>query len=151
MKSQSLTKKSKRNGEIMEKTQKTIFEEIRGTVDEIVTQIKKIIKEGNARRILIKNKKGKILFQSQLTLGTAGLALLAVYAPLITAVTTILLFANDAKVIIEREVDEDEDEYEVEAEVIEIKDDEEEVEEETETKSESDEDGEASDSNSEKD
>jgi hypothetical protein len=149
MKSQSLTKKSKRNGETMETTQKTIFEEIRGTVDEIVAQIKKIIKEGNARRILIKNKKGKTLFQSQLTMGTAGFALLAVYAPLITAVSTILLFANDAKVIIEREVDEDEDEYEVEAEVIEIKDNEED-DEEKKTKSESKEDGEDSDSNSEK-
>lgn len=124
----------------MEKTQKTILEEIRGTVDEIISQIKKIIKEGNARRILIKSKKGKTLFQSQLTIGAAGLALLAVYAPLITAVSTILLFANDAKVFIEREVDEEEedDEYEVEAEVIEIKDDEDEEEEEkTETKYES--------------
>ena len=110
----------------MEKTQKTIFEEIRGTVDEIIAQVKKIIKEGNARRILIKNKNGKILFQSQLTIGAAGLTLLAIYAPVITAISTILLFVNDAKVFIEREVSEDEDEYEVEAEVIEIKDDEEE-------------------------
>ncbi|MDR9410813.1 MAG: DUF4342 domain-containing protein [Balneolaceae bacterium] len=113
----------------METTQKTIFEEIRGTVDEIIAQIKKIIKEGNARRILIKNKEGKTLFQSQLTIGAAGIALLAVYAPLITAVTTILLYANDAKVFIEREIGEDEDEYEVEAEVIEINDDDEEEEE----------------------
>lgn len=133
----------------MEKTQKTILEEIRGTVDEIIAQVKKIIKEGNARRILIKNKKGKTLFQSQLTMGAAGLALLAVYAPLITAISTILLFANDAKVIIEREVDEEDDEYEVEAEVIEIRDDEEE-DEKTETKSESEGEDEHSGSNSEK-
>ncbi|NBC05492.1 MAG: DUF4342 domain-containing protein [Bacteroidetes bacterium] len=126
----------------METTQKTIFEEIRGTVDEIIAQIKKIIKEGNARRILIKNKKGKTLFQSQLTIGAAGIALLAVYAPLITAVTTILLYANDAKVFIEREIGEDEDEYEVEAEVIEINDEDEE--EEVKTKSESEEEGEDS-------
>lgn len=125
----------------METTQKTIFEEIRGTVDEIIAQIKKIIKEGNARRILIKNKEGKTLFQSQLTIGAAGIALLAVYAPLITAVTTILLYANDAKVFIEREIGEDEDEYEVEAEVIEINDDDEEEED---TKSESEEEGEDS-------
>lgn len=120
----------------MEKTQKTIFEEIRGTVDEIIAQVKKIIKEGNARRILIKNKKGKTLFQSQLTMGAAGLALLALYAPVITAISTILLFVNDAKVFIEREVGEDEDEYEVEAEVIEINDEDEE-EEKKEAKSES--------------
>lgn len=120
----------------MEKTQKTIFEEIRGTMDEIIAQVKKIIKEGNARRILIKNKKGKTLFQSQLTMGAAGLALLALYAPVITAISTILLFVNDAKVFIEREVGEDEDEYEVEAEVIEINDEDEE-EEKKEAKSES--------------
>lgn len=120
----------------MEKTQKTIFEEIRGTVDEIIAQVKKIIREGNAKRVIIKNKKGKTLFQSQLTIGAAGLTLLAIYAPVITAISTILLFANDAKVFIEREVDEDEDEYEVEAEVIEIKDEEEE-EGEKKTKSES--------------
>lgn len=133
----------------METTQKTIFEEIQGTVDEIIAQIKKIIKEGNARRILIKNKKGKTLFQSQLTIGAAGIALLAVYAPLITAVSTILLYANDAKVFIEREVDEEEekDEYEVEAEVIEIKDEDEE-EEKKESKSKSRKDDE--DSNSDK-
>ncbi|WP_234570748.1 DUF4342 domain-containing protein [Rhodohalobacter sp. 614A] len=119
----------------MEKTQKTIFEEIRGTVDEIIAQVKKIIREGNVRRILIKSKTGKTLFQSQLTIGAAGLALLAVYAPLITAISTILLFVNDAKVFIEREVDEDDDEYEVEAEVIEIQDEDEE--ETKETKSES--------------
>lgn len=148
MKSQSLTKKSKRNGEIMETTQKTILEEIRGTVDEIIAQIKKVIKEGNARRILIKNKKGKTLFQSQLTIGAAGIALLAVYAPLITAVTTILLYANDAKVFIEREIDEDEDEYEVEAEVIEIKDEEDEEEKE-ENKSKSKKDDKGSDSGKE--
>lgn len=136
MKSQSLTKKSQRNGNDMEKTQKTIFEEIRGTMDEIIAQVKKIIKEGNARRILIKNKKGKTLFQSQLTMGAAGLALLALYAPVITAISTILLFVNDAKVFIEREVGEDEDEYEVEAEVIEINDEDEE-EEKKEAKSES--------------
>lgn len=129
----------------MEKTQNTILEEIRGTVDEIIAQIKKIIKEGNARRILIKSKKGKTLFQSQLTIGAAGLALLAVYAPLITAVSTILLFANDAKVFIEREVDEEEDEYEVEAEVIEIKDEDEE-EKKTESKSKSKKDDESSES-----
>lgn len=122
----------------MEKTQKTIFEEIRGTVDEIIAQIKKIIREGNAKRVIIKNKKGKTLFQSQLTIGAAGLTLLALYAPLITAISTILLFANDAKVFIEREVDQDEDKFEVEAEVIEIKDEEEEKKKEAKSKSKKD-------------
>lgn len=113
----------------METTGKTILEEIRGTVDEIIKQVKNIIKEGNARRILIKNKKGKVLFQSQLTIGAAGLTFFAIYAPIVTAITTLVLIANDVKVFVEREVDEEDDEFEVEAEVIEIKDEEEEGEE----------------------
>jgi hypothetical protein len=41
----------------MEKQSKTILEEIQGTADEIITQIKRLIREGNARRVIIKNKR----------------------------------------------------------------------------------------------
>lgn len=109
----------------MEKQSKTILEEIQGTVDEVINQIRKILKEGNARRVIVKNKNGKILFQSQLTIGAAGLTFFVFYAPVITAITTLLLVANDVSVIIEREVEQDKDEYEVQAEVIEIKDEDE--------------------------
>jgi hypothetical protein len=125
MKSEFLTKKIKKSAITMEKQSKTILEEIQGTVDEIINQIRKLITEGNARRVIIKNKHGKVLFQSQLTIGAAGLTFFVFYAPVITAVTTLLLVANDVSVIIEREVDEDNDEYEVKAEVIEIKDEDE--------------------------
>jgi hypothetical protein len=108
--------------------QKTIFEEVRGTLDEIIHQVKKLIREGNARRVVIKNKKGKILFQSQLTLGVAGTAFMAMVAPIISAITICVMYFSDVKVFIEREVDEASDEYEVEAEVIEIDDEEDEKE-----------------------
>ncbi len=125
MKSEFLTKNFKKNDSIMEKQSKTILEEIQGTVDEVINQIRKILKEGNARRVIVKNKNGKILFQSQLTIGAAGLTFFVFYAPVITAITTLLLVANDVSVIIEREVEQDKDEYEVQAEVIEIKDEDE--------------------------
>ena len=114
----------------MAKQSKTIIEEIQGTVDQIIAQVKRLVKEGNARRVMIKNKHGKTLFQSQLTIGAAGATFFMIYAPILSAITTLVLMANDVTVLVEREIDDDEDyekdEYEVEAEVIEIRDDEEE-------------------------
>lgn len=109
----------------MEKKQHTVFEEIQGTLEEILEQVKRLIRDGNARRVIIENKKGKVLFQSQLTMGTAGAAFLVFYAPILSAIATIVLMANEVKVIVEKDESpevEQKDEYEVEAEVIEIRD-----------------------------
>jgi hypothetical protein len=108
----------------MEKTEKTILEEIQGTVQEIISQIKELIRRGDAKRVIVKNKKGNVLLESRLTLGVAGAVVLAVYAPLFTAITTLILYASDVRVFVERNIDESSDEYEVDAEVIEIDDDE---------------------------
>lgn len=115
---------------MMEKSEKTFFEEIQGTVKEILIQIKKLIQEGNTKRVILQNKKGKILFQSQLTVGAAGATFFVIYAPILTAITAVLLAANDITVLVERIENEDDlhDEYEVDAQVIEISDEEEEKE-----------------------
>lgn len=109
-------------------SRKTITEEIKGTTSEIIRQVKKLIKEGNARRLIIKDKKGKILFQTQLTIGVAGTAVVTAMAPVISAISMFALFMNDIKIVVEKypeeENAEDRDEYEVEAEYIEIRDEE---------------------------
>jgi hypothetical protein len=120
MKSKSLTHIFEKRGNTMEKSGTPIMEEIQGTVNEIISQIKRLIKEGNARRVIVKSKSGKTLFQSQLTLGVAGTTFMVVYAPVFTAITTLILYASDVRVFVEKEIDESSDEYEVEAEVIEI-------------------------------
>lgn len=113
---------------MMEKRGKTILEEIQGTVQEILTQIKNLIREGNTKRVILQSKNGKVLFQSQFTIGAAGATFFVIYAPILTAITAVLLVANDVTVLVERIEDEDDlhDEYEVDAEVIEITDDEDE-------------------------
>lgn len=107
---------------------KTFTEEIRGTVSEIISQVKKLIREGNARRVIIKDKNGKVLFQSQLTIGVGGVTLLTAIAPIVSAISMFAIMMNDIKIIVERypegEGGEEKDEYEVEADVIEIRDDE---------------------------
>ena len=109
-------------------SRKTFTQEIKGTVSEIINQIKKLIREGNARRVIIKDKKGKVLFQSQLTVGVGGAALLTTIAPIVSAISMFALFMNDVKIIVERYPDEEmeEDEYEVEADFIEIREEDEE-------------------------
>lgn len=115
----------------MESTNRTLFEEITGTIDEIIREVRKLIREGNARSLLIKNKDGRVLFQTHLTAGVAGTALFTVMAPFISALTMFVMFANDVEVHIEKHKSdesekeskkENKDEYEVEGEVIDIED-----------------------------
>lgn len=121
------------NNEIMKASdsKKGLTEEIKGTISEVINQIKKLVKEGNARRLIIEDKKGKILFQTQLTTGVAGTALITAMAPVVSAIAMFALFMNDVKIIVEKYPEEENktDELEVEeaeAEVIEVQDEEEE-------------------------
>ena len=111
-------------------SKKTFTEELKGTASEIINQVKKIIKEGNARRLLIKDNNGKVLFQTQLTAGIAGTALITAMAPIVSAISMFALFMNDVKIIVEKYPNDEmgEDEYEVEAEaevIVDIEDEEE--------------------------
>lgn len=100
---------------------KTIYQEIQGGVNEVIKQIRNLIKEGSARKLIIKNKEGEIKFQTQLAVGVGGVTLAAAMAPVISAIGMFAMFLNDYQIIVEREVT-DEDEYSVDAEFIDIKD-----------------------------
>ncbi|MCH2450252.1 MAG: DUF4342 domain-containing protein [Gracilimonas sp.] len=104
---------------------KTIYQEIQGGVNEVIKQIRNLIKEGSARRLIIKNKEGEVKFQTQLAFGVTGAALVGAMAPVISAIGMFAMFINDYQIIVEREVTGD-DEYSVDAEFIDIKDEEEE-------------------------
>ena len=113
----------------MESTKRTFFEEVTGTIDEIVKEVRQLIKEGNARTLIIKNKEGEVLFQTHLTVGVAGTALFTVLAPFISALTMFVMFAKDVTVVVEKRREDSSngdaenphhDEYEVEGEIIDI-------------------------------
>lgn len=104
---------------------KHMFEEVQGGVNEIISKIREFIKEGSARRLIIKNKEGEVVFQTQLAFGVGGAALVGAMAPVISAIGMFAMFINDYQILVEREVD-DEDEFSVDAEIIEITDDEDE-------------------------
>ena len=114
--------------------ERNLVEELRGTADEIIKRIRQLIKEGSARRLLIKNQKGKVLMEVPLTAGVAGSTLIIAMAPVISAISMFALFINDVDILVEKypeagengepnDKDEKEkDPYEVEAEYITIKD-----------------------------
>lgn len=112
----------------MKSSQNTFYKDITGTLDEIIREVRKLMREGNARSLIIKNKEGRVLFQTHLTVGVAGTALFTVMAPFISALTMFVLFANDVQVIVEKDkedTDPDIDENEVDGEIIDIVDEEE--------------------------
>jgi hypothetical protein len=54
--------------------EKTKKEEFKVSGEEVLKKVKELIKEGNIRRIIIKNEEGKILVEFPLTIGVVGAA-----------------------------------------------------------------------------
>ncbi len=57
-------------------------EEFKVSGDQVVAKVKELIKEGNARRIIVKNEKGDSIVEFPLTAGVVGAVLLPVFAAL---------------------------------------------------------------------
>ena len=58
--------------------------------DELLKKIKALIKEGNVRRIIIKNEKGKEYMEIPVNVGVLGL----IFAPILVAVGAIAAMAS---------------------------------------------------------
>ena len=73
-------------------------EEFRVNGEELLAKIKQLIHEGNIRRIIIKDKDGKVLIEFPLTFGVVGLVL----APTLAAVGAIAALVTEATVVVEK-------------------------------------------------
>jgi hypothetical protein len=73
-------------------------ESFKVTGDELLSKIKEIIKEGNARKIIIKNEKEEIIMEFPLTIGAIGVVL----APVFAAVGAIAALATDCTIVVEK-------------------------------------------------
>lgn len=78
------------------KTEQTEFK-ISG--EDLVKKLKEVVKEGNIRKIIIKNEKGTTLIEIPLTIGVVGVVLLPVWA----AVGVIAAMVTNCTVIVEKE------------------------------------------------
>lgn len=78
---------------------KTHEETFKVTGDKLLAKVKELIREGNVRRISIKDKSGKVLVEFPLTLGVVG----AVFAPVLAAVGAIAALITECTISVERE------------------------------------------------
>jgi hypothetical protein len=82
----------------MTEKDKQTHESFRVSGDELLSKVKEIIREGNARRIIIKNEKDETLMEFPLTVGAIGVVL----APIFAAVGTIAALASNCTIIVEK-------------------------------------------------
>lgn len=61
---------------------RTAREEFRVSGEAVVAKVKELVREGNVRRIAIKNDEGRVLLEIPLTIGVIGTVLLPVWAAL---------------------------------------------------------------------
>lgn len=81
----------------MPKTKST-KEQFKVKGEEIVKKVKQIIKEGNARRIIIKNEKGEVVVEIPVTLAVVGTLL----APVLAAVGALAGLLSNCTIVVEK-------------------------------------------------
>jgi hypothetical protein len=81
----------------MEK-QKTTKEEFVVSGEDLLDRVKRLIEEGNVRKITIKSREGKTIAEFPLTLGVVG----AVLAPVLAAVGAIAALVTECTITVER-------------------------------------------------
>lgn len=65
---------------------------------ELVEKVKEIIREGNARRIIIKNEKGDSVLEIPLTWGAIG----TLVAPMLAAVGAVAALLTKCSIVVEK-------------------------------------------------
>ncbi len=73
-------------------------EEFKVSGDDVIGAVKRIIAEGNARRIIIKSEAGDSLVEFPLTFGAVG----ALIAPMLAAVGAIAALVTKCTIVVER-------------------------------------------------
>ncbi len=73
-------------------------EEHKVSGDKLVDRVKELVKEGNARRIIVKNPEGHTLMELPLTMGIAG----AMFLPVLVALGSIAALASHYTLVVEK-------------------------------------------------
>lgn len=81
---------------------RTFKESFKVAADQLVDAVKKLVHEGNVRRVIIKQDT-KTIAEFPLTIGVIG----AVLAPMLAAVAAIATVVTDCTVEVEREISDD--------------------------------------------
>lgn len=80
----------------------TWYEEFKVSGDNLVAKVRELIREGNVRRVFIKNESGETLLEIPLTAGVAVTVLTAAVAPVLVAVGAVAALLTQVTVGVER-------------------------------------------------
>ena len=78
--------------------EKTYTEEFRVEGEKIISKIKELLHEGNIRKVIIKDKDGKVLMEIPVTIGVVGVLI----APQLAALGAIAALLSEATVVVEK-------------------------------------------------
>ncbi len=73
-------------------------EEFKVSGEDVLKKVKELIKEGNIRRIIIKDEEDKVLIEMPLTIGVVGALLL----PFFAAIGTIAALVTKCTIVVEK-------------------------------------------------
>lgn len=80
--------------------EKVATEEFHVSGEDVMRKVKELIKEGNVRRLIIKNEEGKTLIEVPLTVGVVGAALL----PALAAIGAVAALVTNCTISVEKRV-----------------------------------------------
>ncbi len=100
-----------------QKKKRTITEEIELAGHELVDFVQDLVAQGNARRVILRNKAGRVLLEVPLTGAAVVGGAVALAAPVLAALGAAAAMLAEVKLEIER--DDDDDEVEVDSEPVE--------------------------------
>ncbi len=80
------------------KKEKVWYEEFKVEGEKLLSKCKELIHEGNIRRLIIKNEKGKTLLEVPLTIGVVG----AIFLPSLAAISAIAVLVTHCTIVVER-------------------------------------------------
>jgi hypothetical protein len=66
--------------------------------EQLLAKVKELIREGNIRRVIIKDKSGRVVVEFPLTIGVVGAAL----APALAAVGAVAALISEATIVVEK-------------------------------------------------
>ena len=77
--------------------ERTWWEKVEGTTNQVLDQLKKLVEEGNVRRVVVKQR-GRTVAEFPLTVGVVG----AVLAPVAAAIGALTALMTDCTIEVER-------------------------------------------------
>lgn len=74
------------------------WEEFQVSADDLVGRVKELVREGNIRRVIVRNEKGETMLEIPVTVGVIG----ALFAPYLAALGAIAAIATRCTIAVER-------------------------------------------------